>query len=69
MYENWRTTDLLDQISLSTINIPWLDVNTKIEYYSHSLDKKDVYLIKNIKGSTTSGTMTISAVKFQPMYS
>jgi hypothetical protein len=67
-YENWRTTDLLDTVSLTMVDIPWLDVNQKVEYYSNNLGKTQVYLVKSKSGSTTNGTMSVSLVKFQPIY-
>ena len=68
-YKNWQTTDLLDYITIEAVDIPWLDVNQKIEYYSNSLGKTQIYLIKSKKGSSTNGTMTVTMVKFQPIYS
>lgn len=31
-YENWKTTRLQDSVTISSIIVPWLDVNKKIEY-------------------------------------
>jgi hypothetical protein len=67
-YENWKTTDLMDKISLQMIEVPWIGVNQKIEYASPSLNKTDVYLIKAKRGSSSSGVMTLDLVKFQPLY-
>jgi hypothetical protein len=67
-YENWKSTDLLDTIELDMIFIPWLKVNQKIEYYSQSLGKAQVYLVKSISGSSSQDTMRVSCQKFQPLY-
>ena len=50
------------------IEIPWLGVNQKIEYTPGITGEKTVYMVKSKSGSTTGGTMTINAVRFQPLY-
>jgi hypothetical protein len=67
-YENWRTTDLLETINLSMVDLPILDVNSKIEYHSHNLDKIETYLVKRKSGSTTAGQSNVTLRKFQPIY-
>lgn len=67
-YENWKTTDLLDTVELEMIAIPWLDVNQKIRYTSNITNQTEEYLTKNISLSLTDGTMSVSLVKFQPLY-
>ena len=68
-YELWKYSDMKDEITLTMIDIPWLDVNQKVEYTSQSTGIKDVYIIKKKQSSTTGGTMTLSLVKFVPIYS
>ena len=67
-YETWKASDLLDEISLSMIDIPWLGVNQKIRYYCMSTGRLETYIVKSKSGSSTGGTMTIKCVKFQPLY-
>lgn len=66
-YENWRSTDLLDRISVVMVDIPWLDVNEKIEIPIQ--DTVGTYVVKQKSGSSSEGTMTIQCVRFQPIYS
>jgi len=66
-FENWKSSDWKNTINLTMIDIPWLNVNQKIEYMSES-GETAIYLIKTKKGSSTGGTMQITAVKFQPLY-
>ena len=68
-YELWKATDLLDSITLEMTEVPWLDVNQKIEYTSKATGKTETYLVKKKSGSTSKGTMTIECTKFQPLYS
>lgn len=68
-YELWKSTDLLDNITLQMIEIPWLDVNQKIEYTSNITGETNVYIVKQKQGSSTEGVMTLSCTKFQPIYS
>ena len=67
-YECWKTTDLVDVVSLSCVDIPFLDVNAKVEYFSHGLGKKDTYIVKEKKGSSARGEMGLTLVRFQPLY-
>lgn len=67
-YENWKTTRLEDGVSIRSILIPWLDVNQKIRYISPGSHDVHDYIIKSIKIELTSGTMTINAIKFYPLY-
>lgn len=67
-YELWLASDMKNEISLEMIEIPWLGVNQKIEYTPGITGEKTVYMVKSKSGSTTGGTMTINAVRFQPLY-
>ena len=68
-YELWKATDLLDTVTLEAIEVPWLDVNQKIEYKSNMTGETETYIVKTKSGSSTGGTMSIKCVKFQPLYS
>jgi hypothetical protein len=67
-YQNWRDTALLDTITLSIIDVPWLRVNQRIEYYSSNLGRTCIYLIKSKSGSTTDGKSTITCQRWQALY-
>jgi len=67
-YELWKSTDLLDTITLEMLEIPWLTVNQKIEYTSNITGIKDTYIVKKKTGSSTGGIMTIICQRFQPLY-
>ncbi|WP_206459471.1 DUF5048 domain-containing protein [Anaerovorax sp. IOR16] len=67
-YENWKSTRLNSDITITIKTIPWLDVNKKIEWYSPSLKTTEQYIIKNISGSFSSGIQTIQMVRFYPDY-
>jgi len=67
-YQNWLKTRLQDKISLEMLDIPWLDVNTKIEYTSYITGETSQYIVKSISGSATGGTMSVEAIKFYPLY-
>ena len=68
-YELYLSSNLAENISLEMINIPWLDVNCKIEYTSKNFNETHSYIIKSISGSTSSATMTISMIKYYIDYS
>jgi hypothetical protein len=63
-YELYHASNLAENLSLEMINIPWLDVNCKIEYTSKNFNETNNYIIKSISGSTASATMTIGLIKY-----
>lgn len=63
-YELYHATRLQETINLNMIDIPWLDVNWLIEYQSYTTKDTNKYVIKQITGSTTSGTIDVSMVLF-----
>lgn len=67
-YELYHASNLAENLSLEMINIPWLDVNCKIEYTSKNFNETNTYIIKSINGSTSSATMTISMIKYYPNF-
>lgn len=68
-YDLWLATDMIDNIVLECVEIPWLDVNQKIRYTPFSTGVTHEYIVTSKNGSTTGGTMTINCTKFQPLYS
>lgn len=67
-YENWKKTRLNDVITLNILMIPWLIGNEKISYKRQKVDLTDDYIIKQINGSVSSWTQTITMSKFYPLY-
>lgn len=67
-YELYNSTNRKDNLSLTTISIPWLDVNQLIEFTSNSTGEKDKYIINNISTNYSEMTMSISANKFYAEY-
>ena len=67
-YENYQTTRLKNAITLTTLHMPWVDVNQKIEYTSQVTGKTDIYIINSITGSSSEGTMTMNCIKYYPLY-
>lgn len=63
-YETYKATNLTDTISLEMICVPWLDVNTKIEYTSCTTGQTNQYITLSISGSYSSGTMSLSMRRF-----
>lgn len=76
-YELWKSTNLNYSMTLTTVIIPWLEVNQKIEYRSplDELQRQELglpadtenipqYIIKRIDRSLTEGTQTMEIVRF-----
>ena len=68
-YLTYKTTAMMDTINLTTLVIPWLDVNMKVEYTPLYNNVKDQYIIKNFSWSIGNGTMTITLYKFMEDFS
>lgn len=67
-YELWKATRLNDVLTLNTLMVPWLAGNEKIRYTSKTSNVTSDYIIKQISGSFSSWTETITASKFYPLY-
>lgn len=67
-YELWKATRLNDVLTLNTLMVPWLAGNEKIRYTSKTSNVASDYIIKQISGSFSSWTETITASKFYPLY-
>lgn len=69
VYETWQTTALLDTVSLTMVDIPWLDVNQKVQYRSLRTGETKTYRVNRKSGTIAGGTMTLELSVFQPTYS
>lgn len=67
-YEVWKSTRLQEQTEFTMITVPFLDVNQKIEFTSLRTGVKKQYITKSISGDLMSGIMSVSAIKFYPLY-
>lgn len=73
-YHTWLKSRLNETITLELVDIPFLTVNTKIEYIplnslsSQELPSSNCYIVKRIQESFLSGTMTVEMMKFYRLY-
>lgn len=67
-WENWKTTRLNDKQTLDMILIPFMDVNTKIEYTSPLSGEVGTYIVKQINMDLAATTMSVEAITFYPYY-
>ncbi|PNV62847.1 hypothetical protein C0033_07465 [Clostridium sp. chh4-2] len=68
-YLTYSTTAMMDTLTLTTLVIPWLEVNTKVEYTPKYSNEKNQYIIKSFSWSTGAGTMTLTLYKFLESFS
>lgn len=69
MYECYYKANLNESLTLTLVDIPWLDVNRKIPYTLKTTGEFHRYMINNISGETLSGQCTINLSKFYPDWS
>ena len=67
-YQTWLKSRLNETISLELIDIPFLTVNTKIEYLPLNSSIPERYIVKSIQESFLQGTMTVELMKFYRLY-
>lgn len=63
-YLTYKTTAMMDTITLTTQMIPWIEINQKVEYTSHLSNETNQYIIKSFNWTTGDGTMTLVLYKF-----
>ena len=63
-YLTYTTTAMMDTITLTTLLVPWLTVNTKIEYTPLYNKVKNQYIVKNLSCDGEDGTMSITLYRF-----
>lgn len=68
-YLTYKSTAMMDTINLTTLVIPWLEVNTKIEYTPKYNNETNQYIVKNLSWSTGEGTMNVTLYKFLESFS
>ena len=67
-YQTWQKSRLNETISLELIDIPFLSVNTKIEYVPLHSSIPEYYIVKSIQESFMQGTMSIELMRFYRLY-
>ena len=67
-YENWKVCRRQDTIEIECILIPWIDVNSKIQYTSPVSGELGTWLVKSISYDFSNWTMTVNASRFYPYY-
>ena len=67
-WENWKNCRLTDSMTLITKLVPFYDVNVKVLYQNHNSDNEQQYIIKSVSHDFSSGTSTLSLMKFYPLY-
>ena len=68
-YLTYTTTAMMDTITLTTLVVPWLEVNTKVRYTPKYNNETNQYIIKSISWSVGTGTMTLTLYKFLESFS
>lgn len=64
----WQTARTTDELTLSCTLIPWLREYTKFSYKPKYENEERQYMIKSISHDFGSGTTTITAYRFYPLY-
>lgn len=67
-WEIYKQARLVDSITLTTVLVPFADVNIKVKYRRHDLDEANPYLVKNISHDFQAGTTTWQLMRFYPLY-
>lgn len=65
-YENWKSARIDEVLTLNCLMIPWLEGNEKVEYQLQKTGVIDNYIIKQISGSVSNWTQTLTMQKFYP---
>lgn len=70
-YSLWQKARLSDSITITTLLLPFLDVNQKVTYQRSDSDIEEEYIIQRVNHdfSTLPYTSTIEMSKFYPLYS
>lgn len=59
MYYNRLSSTMFDTVTITTIKIPWLDVNLKVNYKKQQEDETYSYVIKKVSHSAESTSITM----------
>ncbi len=67
-WENWKNCRLTDNITITTVLLPFLDVNKKVSYKRSDSDVEYQYIISSISHDFSGFTSTITMYRFYPLY-
>ena len=67
-WENWKNCRLTDNITITTVLLPFLDVNKKVSYQRSDSDEINQYIISSISHDFEGYTSTITMYRFYPLY-
>lgn len=67
-WENWKNCRLTDNITITTILLPFLDVNKKVSYKRSDSDVEHQYIISSISHDFSGFITTITMYRFYPLY-
>lgn len=67
-WENWKNCRLTDNITLTTVLLPFLDVNIKVSYKPVDANEEHQYIVKSVSHDFTNGTSSITMMRFYPLY-
>ena len=68
-YNNFVSTRLTDNITITTLLAPFLDVNIKISYKPYNSDEANQYIIDSLSHDFENGITSITMHRFYPLYS
>ena len=68
-YNNFVSTRLTDNITITTLLAPFLDVNIKVSYKPYNSEDVNQYIIDSISHDFQNGTTSITMHRFYPLYS
>lgn len=67
-WENWKNCRLTDNITITTLLLPFLDVNKKVSYQRSDSDREHQYIISSVSHDFSGFTSTITMYRFYPLY-
>ena len=67
-YENWLKTRLQTEAEIECLLVPWIDVNTKIEYTSPITGIARQYMVKEVSMNPAEFTMSLKLSRFYNYY-
>lgn len=68
-YELYLHASMQDSLTISCVSVPWLDVNTLVEYTSQRNNVTALYIIKSISyGFDVDDYMEVNMIRFYPDY-
>lgn len=67
-WENWKKTRLCDGATLTTLLLPFMEVNKKIRYTSPRTGKTLTWLVRSVSMDFAGSTMTMELIRFYPQY-